>query len=115
MDRKRVSGNRRFKDVALVVLVVLFSGCHPTPRGPGPRSAVGTHKVFALKVVAPEQARACLSELGLGRVSSLPDPNALLVAGTYRDLHRAGVVLDLVDSEEEYTIEILGRQEHSSR
>ncbi len=56
MDRVEVSGNRRLKDAALVVAAaVLFSGCHPTPQGPGRRSAVGTHKVFVLKTITAER------------------------------------------------------------
>jgi len=75
MDRVKISGNRRLKDAALVVAaVVLFSGCHPTPQGLGRRSAVRRHKVFVLKTITPERARAYLSELGLNRPRGLRSP-----------------------------------------
>jgi len=49
-----------------------------------------------------------LSELGLGTVSMLADPNALLVTVSHSQLHKASAVLELVDANEEFVIETLG-------
>jgi type II secretory pathway component GspD/PulD (secretin) len=71
------------------------------------RHGLGERKVFALREITPDEALAFVSELGLGMPSVVPDRGAIVVTGSYSDLHRAGVLLDLVDTREKYIVEKL--------
>jgi type II secretory pathway component GspD/PulD (secretin) len=88
----------------LTLAVVAFSGCSHGPADISLQPAIGEQRVFELKETTPEQGKAFLSELGLGTASVLPDRNAITVAGSVSDLHRASVLLGLVDTRSEYVI-----------
>ncbi|MEN6332973.1 MAG: secretin N-terminal domain-containing protein, partial [Phycisphaerales bacterium] len=64
-------------------------------------------RVIDLKEITPDQAQTFLSKLELGEVSVATQGNAVVVHGTPSDLYRAGVVMDLVDTREEFCIETL--------
>jgi len=74
---------------------------------PGAATAAREQRVFALKEITPQRGQALLSELGLGTASIVPDRRAVAVSGSANDLQRAGVLLDLVDTKEEFLIETL--------
>jgi len=87
-----------------VLLLTALCGCSTSPKSVTLRPAPGESKTFELKEIAAEQARASLSELGLGTVTILPSRNAVAVTGSASDLHRVSVVLDLVDTRSKYVI-----------
>jgi type II secretory pathway component GspD/PulD (secretin) len=87
-----------------ILLVAALYGCSQEPASINLRPATSRQGVFALKEITPEQGKAFLSELSLGTVTILPNGNALTVTGSASDLHRASVLLDLVDTRSRYVI-----------
>ncbi|MGE5295213.1 MAG: secretin N-terminal domain-containing protein [Solirubrobacterales bacterium] len=67
----------------------------------------GGRRVITLKEISPQKAQSYLSSLRLGETSAAPEGNAVVVRGAASDLYRAGVLLDLVDTREEFCIEPL--------
>jgi len=66
------------------------------------------YSVFSLKHISAKQGKAVLEELGIGTVSHLPNSNTLLVTAPAEDLNKAGSILELIDSQDKYIIEIIG-------
>lgn len=87
--------------------VVLLHGCDQARMNLARYSESGRQEVIVLHDITSDQGKAFLDELGLGTVSSLPDHNAVSVAGSPGELWKARVVLELVDKKKEYVIETL--------
>jgi len=87
--------------------MILLSGCSHLSKSPNSRPSTANQKDFILKNLIPEQAKLFLSELGMTTVSILPKRNAVIVTGSEADLQKAGVLLDLVDTKENFIIEVL--------
>jgi hypothetical protein len=104
----------RVNAVAAVVGLILMAGC---AHGPAARSgstsvaqspvSAEAMKVFELKAISPQQAAALLTELGIGKVSVVPERNAVAIAGPASVQHRASVVLNIVDMNEPYAVRVL--------
>jgi len=62
------------------------------------------YKIFKLEHITPLQAKEYLSELRFGTVSVLPGTPAVLVTAEPALLQKAGAVLDLVDSPDQYVV-----------
>jgi type II secretory pathway component GspD/PulD (secretin) len=67
-------------------------------------------RIIALKELSPEHGQALLSKLGLGDTSITPERDGIVVRGAPADLYRAGVVMDLVDTRDEFCIEPLASE-----
>jgi hypothetical protein len=91
-----------------VLLAVLLCGCTSTPPTTSRPVAGNQQRIFDLREITPEQAAGLLSKLNVNAVSIPADRNAVAVTGSVSDLHRAGVLLELVDTRTEYLIETLG-------
>jgi hypothetical protein len=85
--------------IALLISMGL-AGCTHGPMAEGPKSSLEEPKVFELKIISPDKAKAVLMELDLGKIEIAPDRNAVTVTGPAEVLHKAQVVLDLIDSNE---------------
>ena len=90
-----------------LLIIILGTGCYHDVTGLSPSTDKSQQRPFVLEKISPERGRAYLSQLGLDAVSLQSDPNALLVIGSPEDIRKAHAVLELVDTEEEYTIENL--------
>lgn len=64
-------------------------------------------KTIALQRVSAERARAILSDLGLGVVPAVTDANSLALSGPPVEMEKAAIVLDLVDTDEDYVVQKL--------
>ncbi|MHC4271153.1 MAG: hypothetical protein ACYST2_02430, partial [Planctomycetota bacterium] len=65
------------------------------------------YRVFSLKHIPAEQGKAVLEQLGIGTVSQLPNSNTLLVTASGKDFTKASSILELIDSEEKYIVQII--------
>lgn len=102
--------------LCIVLVTLIFTGCKTTPPNKGV-TIFGTsvQQRYVLYHLDPEQCNVLLGPLGLEEVKYLsysPESNILsniLVArGTPEQLKRVELVLDVVDSHEDYCIENLG-------
>jgi hypothetical protein len=91
----------------LILLIAVLCGCSHTPSVVSDRPTVHGQKVFELREITPEQACGFLARLSLDTTSILPSRNAIAVTGSVSDLHRASVLLALVDTRTQYLIETL--------
>ena len=66
------------------------------------------HQKFVLKHIRSEQCIILLSQLGLDQISQAPEANAVLIATSPELLRRASLVLDIIDTKEDYVIENMG-------
>ncbi len=92
---------------SLIVPMVALCGCSHGPAAVTSQAGPSKQKVFELKEIAPPQAMGLLSELDPGTAAILPGRNALAVTGSSSDLYRASLLLELVDTREEFVIETL--------
>ena len=90
-----------------VLMMLVLCGCSHGPALVSSPSTIGEQKTFDLREIAPEQALGFLSALNLGTGSAVSDCNAVVAKGSAGELHRAAVVLNLVDTMEPYIIVIL--------
>jgi general secretion pathway protein D len=93
------------------MLMLTFAGCQTTPPDDGAQSEAGEQRVFVLEHVDREDCTATfLSRLEIGDTSPVHDvpDNAVLVSGSPEQLSRASLVLELVDTKEDFVIEDLG-------
>lgn len=108
MKRENISHKEYLSKVILFLIVMIFlSGCNHLFKSPNPQPSTSNQKAFTLKDITPEQGMTFLSQLGLTTVSILPEDNAVIVTGSEIELEKAGALLDLVDSKEDFIIEIL--------
>ncbi len=70
-------------------------------------SESGGFAIITLKHISAEQGKKFLGEVGIGTVSQLSGPPALLVTGKAEDVAKAKAILDLVDAPEEFAIRSL--------
>lgn len=84
---------------------VLVYGCNSTQNGRIPEEL--PQKTIALQRVSAERARAILSDLGLGVVPAVTDANSLALSGPPVEMEKAAIVLDLVDTDEDYVVQKL--------
>jgi len=88
-----------------VLVMSLFCGCMPSRPEPALEPAGPEPKVFVLHKLPAQNAAAFLTQLELGAVQPLPEPNnALAVVGPPETQEKVGVVLDLIDSDDEYML-----------
>ncbi len=92
---------------SLSLMVLAFCGCSHGPAAVDAPAGLDGQKVFDLREITPERATTLLAELDIRDVSGVPDRHAISVTGTAGDLYRAGVVLELVDTREEFVVETL--------
>ena len=92
----------------MLVSLCLLSGGSLLAADQGISAQGAHHKFFPLTHIAPERGKVLLSELGLGTASRMPGTNALLVTTNAEDLQKAGIVLALVDTPEEYVVRRIG-------
>ncbi len=91
----------------LLLCAVLLAGCQSSP-SPGPLSSEPEEqRTFTLHEIAPEKAMESLASLDLGRMHRLPDGSGLSVTGSPDQLERVGIILQLIDTKEEFMIEAL--------
>ena len=99
---------RQLRLIILVLFIItLGTGCSHDVTEPDWSAVESQQRLFILETISPERGRAYLSQLGLDAVCSQSDPNGLLVTCSSENMHKARIVLELVDGEEEYVIEIL--------
>lgn len=89
----------------LVQTFIMLAGCRMIPPLNSSRSEAKKQQMFNLEHVSSEQRITFLSKLGIDEVSLVPNTNAVSVTSSSEQLQRAGLVLDLVDTEEEFVIE----------
>ncbi|MHC4132768.1 MAG: secretin N-terminal domain-containing protein [Planctomycetota bacterium] len=65
------------------------------------------YRVFSLKHIPAEHGKNVLEQLEIGTVSQLPNSNTLLVTAEGNNLIKANSILELIDSEKKYVIEII--------
>ncbi|MBN1803647.1 MAG: hypothetical protein JW837_00210 [Sedimentisphaerales bacterium] len=95
------------KVIFFLIVMMLLSGCNQLSEGPNHRAGFTNKKIFILSKITPEQAKSFLSELGINKVSASSKHNAVIVTGSEAELDKAGILLELVDSEEDFMIEVL--------
>lgn len=104
----------RLTHVVTFVLVVATAGslCGCVHQSATMDSAAGRkgQRVIVLKELSPERGQAFLSKLGFGDTSITPERDGIVVRGAPADLYRAGVVMDLVDTRDEFCIEPLASE-----
>lgn len=98
---------QRLKEAAPLLIVILLGGCHTNPQEFSQPPMVSERKTFTLTEMPAEGAMEFLTKLELGTLRLLSDGNSLLVTGSPTQIGKAGVVLDLVDTEEEFMVEFL--------
>ncbi|UCF14252.1 MAG: hypothetical protein JSW59_12630, partial [Phycisphaerales bacterium] len=91
----------------LAPAVLMLVGCQMFGIGDGGKSGK-VQQVFRLEHGDVDKCGALLSQMGFEEVSQVPDANVVTVTGTPAQLHRVSLVVELVDSEEEYVVEDLG-------
>jgi type II secretory pathway component GspD/PulD (secretin) len=90
-----------------LIATVLLHGCSHDPTDLSQRPEIGGQKIIVLREITAAQGKAFLDDLDLGKISLLPNLNAVLVTGSLRELRKARVVLDLVDSKDRFVIQTL--------
>ncbi|MHC4842860.1 MAG: hypothetical protein ACYTEE_03585, partial [Planctomycetota bacterium] len=95
-----------FRAVFIFCLItIIFSNWVPAQdKSPDP---LARYRVFSLKHIPAEQGKALLEQLGIGTVSRLPNSNTLLVTASGKDFTKASAILELIDSEEKYIVQII--------
>jgi type II secretory pathway component GspD/PulD (secretin) len=93
--------------IFLLLTAMLFPGCGNVPISQKIQSGPGNQRIFYLKEISPVQANIFLSQLGMHKVSISIKNHAVMVNASTKELQKAGVLLDLVDSKDGYVIEIL--------
>jgi type II secretory pathway component GspD/PulD (secretin) len=95
--------------LCIVLVTPIFTGCETTPHRRGvtiPGTSVPQEN--PLRYLDAEQCNFFLGPLGLRYVPVVPGANLFSVRGTPDQVKRAKLVLDVVDSPEDYCIENLG-------
>lgn len=82
-------------------------GCAYESAVTSPPGGGNSQRVIPVKEISPERGQAFLSKLGFANTSITSAHDAVVVRGTPSDLYRAGVLMDLVDTREEYCVEPL--------
>ncbi|MGD2094435.1 MAG: hypothetical protein PVH77_05445, partial [Phycisphaerales bacterium] len=90
------------------LMILVFAGCNTNPPFESAWSGQSEEHVFDLKHIGNEQCVAFLSKLNLDHVSTIPEVSAVSVNGSPEQIHRAKLVLELVDVQEYFVIENLG-------
>jgi type II secretory pathway component GspD/PulD (secretin) len=101
--------------VSMLLVVGLLAGCAHGPIATKRSSSQLTTvprqtdqaNAFELKAISPQQAAMLLTELGLGKVSPVPGHQAIAIAGPASVQQKAGVILEMVDVNEPYAVQIL--------
>jgi len=78
------------------------------PAAPPSAEASGVFRIITLKHISAKQGREYLSQIGIGPASELSGSPSLLVTGKAEDVARAKVMLDLVDSPQEFAVKVMG-------
>jgi len=93
--------------ILLAAAAGLFSGCAYDSAATDSHIGAGEQRVFTPREISPQQAEVFLSALDLGVTTVVPKGSTVAVRGSASDLYRAGVLMDLVDTREEFCIETL--------
>lgn len=104
---RHLRGTCATESVVCLLAVLVLCGCSHGPSPTDSQTQTGESRVFDLREITPQRGQAFLSQLDLDITTIPPDRNALAATGTTSDLYRAGVLLDLVDSREQYVVETL--------
>jgi hypothetical protein len=108
MKRKNLSYEEYLKETVLLALsVLLLSGCIHGSKRASRKLGLYEHRIFVLKEITPERAKALLSQLDLGTVTILRENNALSVTGSSDVQQKVHVVLDLVDTTDEDMVQVI--------
>jgi len=91
-----------------MLAILILAGCKTIPPEIGPQSQIQEQRNFELEHISYEQGIALLTQLGLNEVEYVPDANVVLVTGSPDELQIAELVLELIDTTEDYCIENLG-------
>src|SRR4030042_7129653 len=92
--------------IAILLASVLLLGGWGLPTVYGASEASG-FRIFTLKHISAEQGKKFLGEVGVGTVSQLSGPPALLVTGKADDVAKAKAILDITDAQEEFAVRSL--------
>jgi general secretion pathway protein D len=92
--------------VALVAAAIIAAGCHSAPENLSRHRGELKRVEFALQEISTKEASSILSQLGLGTVSATGG-KAIAVTARPDALHKAQVVLNLVDSPERFVVTTL--------
>lgn len=107
LTRDASSGGRGPGFVRLALVAVVLSGCAGAPNHAARSSHGVEHRQFILKHIDANRARDILSQLEAGTSFVMTGREIVLVRGTSEEVERAAVVLELVDTQAEYTVETL--------
>jgi general secretion pathway protein D len=106
---KPAGSMRNFSLLAVLILVtgipVLAADFASTnePARPGPDK----YRAFGLKYISPQKAKQFLADANITNVLQVNDSNTLLVTGKSDVLVKAGSLISLVDSREQYAVKVL--------
>jgi len=98
---------RSMESTFLLIAVGMLCGCAYDTTAMDGRLGGSRRQVIVLKEILPQYGQVFLTRLKLGDASVSPKGNALIVRGTPSDVYRAAVLMDLVDTREEFCIETL--------
>lgn len=116
MNSSAKLARRRYLDVRqfvcafcrIVPVILLLAGCRTTRPGDDTISESRNRQVFDLKFLEIERSVDFLSQLGFDEISLKPDTNSVSVTGSPERLHRASLVMEMIDTEEDFVVENLG-------
>jgi general secretion pathway protein D len=89
----------------LSLSIIIFNNWIQAEENSSP--SLSRYRVFSLKHIPAKQGKAVLENLEIGTVSQLPNSNTLLVTSGAEDLKKASVILELIDSQQKYVMEII--------
>ena len=73
-----------------------------------PAAAIQEQRLYELKNLTGQECIANLTKLGFDNFPQINDPNSIIVSSTPELLNKANIIIELLDSEEEYIIANLG-------
>ena len=93
--------------ILICAAIIVLNSSYIFAAGQANASGTARYRVFSLKNISAEQGEKYLTEVGVGTVSQLPGPNALLITGRAEELVKACAVLELVDADEHFYIKVI--------
>jgi type II secretory pathway component GspD/PulD (secretin) len=86
----------------------MLAGCKTIPPEPGSEIQSKEQLKYELEYIDSVDCIALLTQLGLNELENVPDTNEIIVTGSPEKLQIAKLILDLIDTHDEYCIENLG-------
>ncbi len=95
----------------LLCLIFILPGCKTiSPElEDKPAAAIQEQRIYELKNLTGQKCIANLTKLGFDNFPQINDPNSIIVSSTPELLNKANIIIELLDSEEEYIIANLGK------